>query len=241
MKKLKPFKKSKQTSSSKSVPMDPLELLKSRKYPDEEEHHLRAFNIYMNGMDREIDEKDCIAEIAEICRVAESTVKGWKAKFGWADRYSEYHSHVMILVAAAHQPELRKNAHAVIASLRATRIDIELRTQQYYQELEEWKVLNDAYLNQPEGAKKKAKKPKLPIPPFKVNSLSDISEYTKMLKTFLGDDDSGKGPNMETFSEDDLRKIIKVDKMQIIQNQGHNKDHQNLLDDDVIDVQATSN
>ena len=246
MKKLKPFDKKHTGSSFKLTPAEPLELLKSKKHPNEEPHHRKAFLAYMTYRDRELPENECIAETAKLCRVADSTIKKWKSEFGWDDRYNDQVADILLLVAASYQPELRKNAHAIIASLRATRIDIELKTKQYFMQLEEYKEKEKEYLEQPSGLKKKIKMPALPKPPFEVNSLGGLSEYTKILKVFIGDDESKDGPDLKKFSTDEIRKMISigdVQNLQIIQNQGHDNSSQSFPedeDDDPIDVQATS-
>jgi len=215
MNKTKLFKKSTPKHNKAMKASDPLELLKNKRYPDEKEYQRKAFLMYMAQRDRELDENECLEKTATLCRVAVSTIKGWKREFGWDDRYSEHVSNIMLLVAASYQPELRKQGHAIMASLTATRIDIELRTEKYFIELEEYQVAKKEYMALPDGDKKKKKMPELPIPPFGAEGLAGLVKYTEVLKMFTGDDKGIEGPDMSKFTEDELRKIMKKDTVKI--------------------------
>lgn len=246
MPKVKPYVKTYTASSSRLKPSEPLELLKSKKYPDEEEFHRKAFLAYMTYRDRELPENECVKETANICKMAESTIKSWKSKFGWEDRYDEHISNILLLVAASYQPELRKHAHSIIASLHATRIDIDLKTQQYFMELETYKSELEEYKAQPSGAKKKSAMPKLPKPPFEVSSLGGLAEYTKILKLFIGDDNGESGPDLKKWSEEELRKLVSignVENLQIVhQNPALEESHQehDVLDAEAVDLPTSS-
>jgi len=210
-KKLKPFERKDGLPPQKKKKFtEPTEIIKIDEFPNEQIYHRKALLIWMQLRDREKSSSDACEETAELVGKTPSTIKGWCSKYKWNDRYDKDIANVFLLAAAARQPEIRKQANSILSALITARIDLDLRTEQYYYELKKWKKQMEIYSAMSEDDQLEASIPERPKSVFEIRDLGDLNKYQDILDKFIGEKEKDEKPDVTTLTIRELKAIVQM-------------------------------